>query len=67
MADLYVGSRRVKSNHAAIAASLALLAGMILSSSVPVDAAPAQPGIHPVAQPTATPCITVCAGGINHR
>ena len=45
MADIYVGSRERKPNRAAAAlATLALLAGSIVASAAPVDAAPTQPG-----------------------
>lgn len=68
MADIYVGSRKRKSNRAAAAlATLALLAGSIVASAAPADAAPPRPGINMPAQPTATPCPTSCAGGVNHR
>jgi hypothetical protein len=54
-------------NHfAAVAVSLAILASSLLASTVPAAAAPAQPSYRYTA-PTATPCLTICAGQINHR
>jgi hypothetical protein len=70
MADItriYVGRRRPTVNQAAaVAASLALLAGSLLASAVPVTAAPTDP-THQIQQPTPTPCLQLCAGSPNHR